>query len=122
MTSIKGPKLAKFAAGSTNNTWLQGNGMKVYVRNTNRFMQGMGHVRSLDIANVINQRKGTGMFTKWLAYAERIARAAGHDIVFVENLLNDRLAEFLARSGYEVHNGAWGGPPSYYKTLQPLKD
>lgn len=104
--------LEKFAAGTLRNAWLYEPGIQVYVRISARMLGGV-RVRALDIANVAVDVDGIGTFTAFLGRAEALR---GFDTVFVENVLNEKLAASLAKRGYS-HTEDFGGTPSFYKSI-----
>ena len=113
--------LTKFHEGVIGNQWLHSADMNVYVRRGYHTLPPLRAIRNaFDVANVevIELRRGRGIFTEWLAVAERLASEYGFDAVFVESVLNPRLGEFLIRQGYTKM-----GPdqcPNYFKYCDHL--
>ncbi len=83
------------------NRWLEDPSIRVYVRRGYRLLgeQSLGSrlATVLDIANVEASARGQGRFTKFLDYVERNEPFEG---VFIENVLDLRLANFFLRRGY----------------------
>lgn len=101
------------------NTWLEYDQFRVFVRRSQRMLDGC-LVSCFDIANLVVVRDIDFMslmgrvrillsFFRWMANAERIAGAAGLEMVFVENVLNTKLIPSYLRVGYEVYGEREGG-------------
>jgi N-acetylglutamate synthase and related acetyltransferases len=107
----------EFIASARNNAWLYYDDIEIYVRKSHRCFKRDIIARTFDVANIkVNeQMQGQGIFTHWLTVIEDAARKAGFECVYVESLLNPRLADFLARRGYTQKGGI--EPPSYYLML-----
>ena len=80
--------------------WLYFKEVSVYFRVSNRY-HGKCTVRTLEIANVIVKKleRGKGVFTRLLKIVESIARELGW-MVLVEEVVEQRLLNFLVRRGY----------------------
>lgn len=96
------------------NCWFVYDTFKVYVRKAMRTLPPMrAFFDTLDIAtiNVYEEHQGNGIFTAYLTMAEDLAKEADR-IVFIENVLNPRLAQWLECRGYS----RMGPPelPSYF--------
>ena len=93
--------------------WIEVGSMKIYVRTTDRFLEGkrlrMFDISNVDIAN--DKKKGKGEFTAFLDDLELRKPFGG---VHVENVLNPRLEAFLERHGFTKYNYDIG-PPCFYK-------
>jgi N-acetylglutamate synthase-like GNAT family acetyltransferase len=103
-----------FLLGSNRNCWLNYPDFHVYVRKGyHRINQANPVSMTFDIANidVEARQRGKGIFTDWLTLVERETKSAGLEAVYVENVLNPRLADFLTRRGYTKLEG---GIPSFY--------
>lgn len=94
--------LLQFLNGPMPNTWLIHDKISIYVRKAFHIVEGH-KCCTFDVANVSvdTSARGQGIFTNWLAMAESEASQYGLDGVYVENLLNLRLADWLARRGYK---------------------
>lgn len=74
--------------------------LKLYFRRTRRYINGEV-CETLELASFeVDGELGQGNFTAFLEHVEPYARLEGV-ILFVENVLNDRLADFLRRRGYK---------------------
>ena len=104
--------LQEFLDSPLRNTWLYGDGIEIYVR---KGIHAAHPGASLDIANVGVQEalQRRGIFSRWLAEAETLARGR-FQYVYIENVLNEFLPAFLVKQGYTVHRGI---PDSYVKIL-----
>lgn len=88
------------------NRWLESSDdiLRVYVRRSVRIWQTImnGGEVTLDLASISAEPQGTGRFTEFLNFAESLKPFDG---IFVESVLNPRLADFLHRRGYtEIPN------------------
>lgn len=106
-------ELQNFLWSKRSNAWISYEHLNVYVRKAHHFWDG-SRKSTLDVANinVPHPYKGRGLFTAWLTQAEIIAREEGFEAVYVESLLNPRLADFLYRRGYTLIEPS--SPPCYY--------
>jgi GNAT superfamily N-acetyltransferase len=82
------------------NGWIENDEIRLYLRTGLRRIEG-STVKAVTIASVsvYERRKSRGIFTAILTEIEKIAANAGLS-VFVENVLNSRLADFFERRGY----------------------
>jgi hypothetical protein len=103
------------------NSWIRGNMLAVYVRKHPGQQLFNGDIlTTLDIANVVCDEPGRGIFTMFLNEAERISPYP----IFVELIHNRRLRSFLLHRGYIIITG-YHGPaarhdtPSYH-AFRPL--
>jgi N-acetylglutamate synthase-like GNAT family acetyltransferase len=108
------PALDEFLYGPRRNVWLEGDYMRVYVRRGFHALDGSRVGECLDIANINVEPQGNGIFTAWLTYAEYMAKERSLQAVFVENILTQRLIDFLRRHGYVKQPS---NPSSMYKFL-----
>lgn len=95
------------------NRWINDGKMEVYVRKTRRSIGKMYSVNTFDIANINVHSKfqSKGYFTKFLEHVEKKAKEQTIT-VFVENVFEHRLGEFLKRRGYTRVDGS--EPPCYF--------
>lgn len=101
--------LDEFLTSNRRNAWVDLPEGKMYLR---RGMQP-GGIRTIDMANVDFEQKGTGAFTKYLGHLEqRMGEAPNLDAVVVESIFNPMLIPFLKRRGYSRIEGQ-SGPPSF---------
>lgn len=118
MSDLPASELITFVSGTrqlSENRWFDSGPVSFYLRNTNRFlsleikhsamMAGSpiysDRLSSLDIANVSvsSEFRGQGFFTEILATIEG---NSPHQIIYVENILSIRFAQFFHRRGYFV--------------------
>ncbi len=95
------------------NIWIRERDIDVYVRRSNRLIEG-NLILCLDIASVeVNEnRQGQGIFKAFLYQFEKEA-AKMRRAVYVENILEPRLLDFLIRKGYILIPKSI--PPCVYK-------
>lgn len=93
--------LQAFLNSSLRNTWIKYPNFEVYVRKGYHLLEGKQAI-TFDVANihVHEEARGKGIFSTWLDMVETMAHEEGFDAVYVENLLNPLLANFLVRAGY----------------------
>ena len=98
-----------------NNAWIKEKNIEVYVRKSVRVL-GQNVYPCLEIGNVnVNENhKGKGVFTAFLKRFEKEAEKL-HRYVYVENLLEPRLINFLLKNGYKLVPGANTLAPCVYK-------
>lgn len=92
-----------------NNEWLNGDDMNVYVRKSMPRPINGGRYVTLDIASVGVYKKGQGLFTKFLAEAEKLNPWPA---IYVESVQEPRFGYFLLRMGYKQVDSV---PASFYK-------
>ena len=92
--------LVQFLQGPRRNEWITDGPMRVYIRKANHIIAG-ALIRTLDVASVSvdPDARRRGVFSLWLAGAEKLAREQGL-VVRVESILNPHLSRFLSRRGY----------------------
>lgn len=100
--------------GLSHNAWIDDGVMEVYVRKAHHLC-GALVLETIDVANVTifdEKDRGCGLFTGFLEHVEDYQQ-----VVYVENLLNPRLAVFFDKRGYlRVKNtGDIDWIPSFYK-------
>lgn len=98
------------------NIWIRERDIKVYVRRSNRIIDG-NLVSCLDIASVeINERRrGQGIFKAFLNRVEKAAASMNRE-VFVESILEPRLLQFLLKRDYTLVPNSI--PPCVHKKIQ----
>lgn len=79
--------------GPDRRRWVRGNGLEMYVRRPSS--------RTLEIDSVTAENPGQGALGRFLDAYE------GDNAIFIENIMNERLADYLRRRGYEI-NGDFG--------------
>lgn len=98
-----GAPIEEFLDSRNRNEWLTyDSGLGVYIRKSSR-LKGEEWIPCVDVANLelVKGLRGKGIFTEWITRLEDIADARDMH-VYVENLLNDRLAQFFLRRDYYV--------------------
>lgn len=107
--------LDAFIKSGHRNSWIyqliNGHGYNIYVRKSVRYIESSMQT-SLDLANIEADIPGTGSLRNLLDLFEKSSSKAELQIVYVENVHNKRLAEFLKRRSYLPIMQI-----SYYKTL-----
>lgn len=85
------------------NKWIKSRKMKIYIRRSMRQV-GMKMTPCLDLASVEvdENHRGKGLFTKFLEKFENAAKEMNR-VVFVENIQNERLKNFLLRRKYKFY-------------------
>ena len=104
-------------AESVKNAWIYERDIAIYVRRSTRFINEKA-VKCLDIGSVevVEKHRGIGIFTSFLSRFEEEAKKLNR-AVFVESILNNRLAKFLSRRGYTIHPHSVELCPSMFKIL-----
>lgn len=77
----------------------------LYVRVSRRYIKNKKYDKVLDLANFEMEDWGKGHFT---AFITELMNSCPYPI-YVENVLNERLAKFLARIGFEIVDNSY--PP-----------
>lgn len=101
------------ASPKIRNTWIYERDIEVYVRRSNRVIDG-NLVSCLDIASVEvrENRRGQGLFKAFLHRFE-VEAAKMNRRVFVESILEPRLLQFLLKQNYILIPNSI--PPCVYK-------
>lgn len=104
--------LVAFLESKRTNEWLKyDDGLEVYVRKSSRLDNLQVYRSCVDVANMSlpKSSRGKGYFTSWIKMCEQ--QADTRDLhVYVENLLNTRLAHFFYRRGYHMVSNACNIP------------
>lgn len=93
-------KLNKFLASSHRNRWLESEHLKVYVRRSQRLVNGQAY-KALDIATIDAEPTGQGIGTRFITAAHELNP---FPVTFVENSLHEGLTRWLARNGWLEHS------------------
>ena len=103
-----------FMLSTIKNTWWLYEDFKAYVRKSFRRFNGVSYLNVFDVASVevTEGLRGNGIFTHWLTTIEDAAKKAGFDAIYVESLLNPKLAQFLEKRGYTLVEPSM--PPCYF--------
>jgi len=93
----------EFIASNFVNLWIREPYIRIYVRKSYRHLGGKNLIPCFDIGNVeVSERhRGKKVFTRFLRRVEQHAKETGR-AVFVESVMEPRLADFLKRFGYRV--------------------
>lgn len=77
--------------------WFHTHDMNVFVRKSKRNgpTDGILYVNCFDIANITVANRGQGIFTNWLRMLSDVLPAFGVDYMYIESVLNKRLADKL---------------------------
>lgn len=112
----------KFLSSNKRNEWIDVPEGKMYLRRSMRAIPGKTDLQlMLDVASIDFEKKGTGAFTGYLDHMEKqLLEDPTINGIWVENLLNDRLASFLERRGYQREPYSFGGPPTMYITKDDI--
>jgi hypothetical protein len=94
--SVYLPKVKKFIYGHDRNRWIPFLTLDVYMRKSHRVVEG-SQIDCIDIASVEVFSKGEGDFTRFIIEVESIGYP-----VFIENILEERFANFFKGRGYLV--------------------
>ena len=86
-----------FLDSSLRNTWIEYDGMKVFVRKARHMTPDHKLVYCFDIANVTVYMRGVGTFSHWLKEVIELARERGFEAVFVESVINQRFVEYFRK-------------------------
>lgn len=120
--------LIGFLEGPARNAWIcSGLGQEVYVRKSFRMLDAKKYDRVLDIANINTRerKQGKGLFKRFLTEAFVSAWGQGYEVVYVENVLTPRFADYFRRTGWiEVAQDefAMANLPCFYKLVAPRTD
>jgi hypothetical protein len=108
-------RLEQFLESTCRNAWIAEPAINVYVRKGLRGLAD-GSGIALDIANIeveLNSQH-KGVFKRWLMNAEKLA-VQSCEYIFIENVHNPVLPDFLLRVGYMPYLFA---PNCYIKKIQ----
>lgn len=108
--------LKDFLAHPIRSTWIYEPPIEVYVRKAVHYIPFLGRpYECLDIANieVEEHKRHQGVFKAWLKKAEQLCP---FECVYIENVQNPILHDFLIREGYSKIDGFITS--SYYKLIE----
>jgi hypothetical protein len=99
-----------------NRQWLRSGGVQAYFRKGLQPLKDV-QVSFLTLANISVRHEHSGLCRAVLQKMEEKLEHGDVDIVFVENVMGDRLRQILDRHGWEVwpQSEPDDGPPTYYK-------
>lgn len=114
--------VSNFLAGKANNAWIDVGHVHVYVRRGLHMIEAEA-TDTFDVANVEVQEdlRGRGMFTTFIVNLEVLLRSelllsrSNIQVLYVENVLNHRLAVSLAEWDFTRIEGS--EPPCFYRRL-----
>jgi hypothetical protein len=107
-------QLHEFLASGRRSQWLHGAGWKVYVRCSNRYLDGAMR-RTFEIATVDVDQPGRGTFTRMLALCMAAAQANNFEMIYIESVGNPRLSKRFDKTGWASEGHVIS--PCYYKPL-----
>ena len=109
--------LSEFISSKLRNAWIEERNIKVYVRKSIRlFGKEMYQCLDLATAEVDEDKKGRGIFTKFLKQFDQEAKKLNR-AVFLESILEPRLLEFFLKNGYKYVPGTTDLAPNMYKIV-----
>lgn len=76
----------------------------LYVRHGSVYIDGVMESSVFQLANIAARTPGTGAFKSLLPQLEAAAKQAGVDLIFVENVQNQRFRKFWETQGYHRVN------------------
>lgn len=119
-------QLSDFLASKKRNGWLSKESSnfsyKVYMRKSTRRLV-MRDVKCLDIANIIIEPSGNGIFTSILSVTNILLLDSKWHAIYIENVTCDRFAcYFRSRQWIEVGNSTNFVSPCFYKDIGPMTD
>lgn len=115
-------ELRAFLAGAERNRYIHFGTIEAYVRKGHHMIEGQ-LTETFDFANFENHslHKGKGFFRHLLPRLKRELRElhVARDIkcIFIESVLNERLAASLPSMGFLPVAGSW--PPCFYMRIKP---
>ena len=120
--------LEQFLESDLPNAWIKFECLAIYVRKSHRINLNKDNVKAtpvpvFDIANIETTKQGTGAFTRFLHHLEAVLKSTKLQIIYVENLLNNRLYNFLKRDFNFIDTNTFNdsyGLPCVYKSLKDL--
>lgn len=96
------------------NRWFENSQIRIYIRRGFHVVD-RGVMEMIDLSNVTSLEQGKGIFTTTLEFMEQLSHQYEKPL-WVENVLEDRFAEFFRKRGYtEVKQENW--PPSFWKAF-----
>lgn len=104
--------------------WTHGGGLSVYMRRGGHAIEGE-LCYCIDIASITADEPGNGIFTEFLTKIEQeieahIGRKNSCKCVYVESIMEPRLAQYLARRGYKTTQNSNDLAPDMYKKFKEL--
>jgi hypothetical protein len=105
--------LQEFLESRHRNAWIEcPKGLSLYVR------RNLLVPEKFELANMSCTDPGKGALREYLPVLEKALREHGFLVLFVENVLNDRLKTFLDRHGFVVASRDDAFLPCYKKVLR----
>lgn len=107
-------EIEEFLKAHKRNQWFEDDQMKVYIRRAFHRVNSQTLANTLDIASIEVDEKlqGQGIFTRFIAKMEILADKHGL-VVYVESVMNTRLAKFLNKIGYIRTDEGWNPAPCF---------
>lgn len=104
--------LETFIKSGIHNQWIkEGRGLSVYVRQGRRYIKGT-YYNTLDLATITSNKPGSGQLTPFIEKSEALALKYHFEMIFIENVLNERLLGWFERRRYTKIET--GGHVSFY--------
>lgn len=107
-------EIEEFIVSKIWNKWINTPLADVYVRKSRRIGPNERIiVKTLDVASITMHEEGRGTFHGLLPEIMKLINRHGIDYVYIENVLDERFAKYLARHGGKQTGQAWA-PPSFF--------
>lgn len=112
-------QIAEFIAGQPRNRWLLSDKFEIYVRRGYRNINGE-YLNTVDVASIESFHPGSGGFRGLLDDIDALLVASARPIagIFVESVLNERLAASLPTMGFVAIAGTT--PPCFFRPIPTL--
>ncbi len=98
----------------SHNKWISNNWARIYLRYGPVFVEGEIVRPALQIANITvsERRRGQGYYVRLLQRLINLCRVHNIPVLYVENVMEPRFAQFHAQMGFHVKPGS--NPPCFY--------
>lgn len=98
---MKNNQLQEFLHSTLRNKWIKIGAYDLYVRKSRRLINNHFQ-QTFDLATINrpDNKLGTGGFKKLLPEIIKVVRENGYEILYVENILNNRLHGYLLSIGF----------------------
>lgn len=111
--------IAEFLATPARNRWLETGKFEIYVRRGYHAINGKC-LNTFDIASIKSLQPGSGAFRGLIADIEALLITSAKPVagIFIESVMNPRLASTLPTMGFVLVAGS--NPPSFFRPLPTL--